>query len=234
MRAALTIPNALTVSRLVATPFLCHAVLNHDVPVALGLLSYAAATDVLDGWVARRWNMQSALGSYLDPLADKVLVTAGAVSLAAAGLLPIPLVGLILVRDGTLAQGTAWHVWRTTGSFRLPVSLEASQLSKGNTMLQIVLFFSALLDVSRLTGMMIPLVAATTWFSGFQYYLSNPLKDLPSRPQVSPQQQRFGQGVNTVFVSVGFGLFAWTVYGSLAAADELGEAGERNVAMEKQ
>jgi cardiolipin synthase len=73
-------------------------------------LGVAAATDVLDGWIARKFDQQSDLGSYLDPLADKIMITVSTVSLGVGGLLPLPLVGLILVRDFTLAQGTAWHL----------------------------------------------------------------------------------------------------------------------------
>jgi cardiolipin synthase len=78
--------------------------------VALSILGVAAATDVLDGWIARKFDQQSDLGSYLDPLADKLMITVSTVSLGIGGLLPLPLVGLILVRDFTLAQGTAWHL----------------------------------------------------------------------------------------------------------------------------
>ncbi len=207
----LTLPNALTVSRIACAPFLAHAIVNHDTKLALCILGYAAVTDVADGWIARRFNMQSDLGSYLDPLADKVLITAGAVSLAYAGLLPLPLVALILVRDLTLAQGTAWHLYRTAKTARLPVQLEASQLSKANTVLQTALFFSALFGVDSITAIMVPIVAATTWGSGFQYFLSNPLKPLASRPEISRFQERVGQGVNAACVAAGFGLFVWCV-----------------------
>ncbi len=55
--------------------------------------------------------------------------------------------------------------------------------------------------------MLIPVVAATTWISGFQYYRSNPLKELPSRKDISKAAERAGEAVNTSLVAVGFGLF---------------------------
>lgn len=210
LRGSLNVANALTVSRLAATPFLCGAIVAHDTPLALGLLSYAAVTDVLDGYVARRFDQHTALGSYLDPLADKVLVTAGSVSLAVAGLLPLPLVALVLVRDATLMQGTAWHLYRTRVA-SVP-TLEASWLSKANTLLQLGLFGSALLNVSSATSVLVPVVAATTWFSGVQYFLANPLKNVPSRPEISARQERLGELVNNAFVIVGLGLLLWCVY----------------------
>ena len=66
-----TIPNALTASRIVSAPFLGMAIVHGETSKALAILAYAALTDVADGWIARRLNQQSDLGSYLDPLADK-------------------------------------------------------------------------------------------------------------------------------------------------------------------
>jgi hypothetical protein len=63
------------------------------------------------------------------------------------------------------------------------------------------------LDTSAVTNVLVPLVAATTWISGFQYYQSNPLKELPSREGISKGAERLGEAVNTTLVTVGFGLF---------------------------
>ena len=139
-------------------------------------------------------------------------MTVGAVSLGAAGALPLPLVGLVLLRDFTLAQGTFWHLRRTerpVDGGSLPVKLEASQLSKANTVLQTMLFFTALLDFTTTTNVMVPVVAATTWISGYQYYRSNPLKELPSKPGITRGQEVLGERVNAMLVGAGFGLFVW-------------------------
>mmetsp|Transcript_44595 Transcript_44595/g.81411 ORF Transcript_44595/g.81411 Transcript_44595/m.81411 type:complete len:260 (+) Transcript_44595:36-815(+) len=71
-----TLPNALTAARLAAVPSLCGAwCLDASGSVAL-IFGAAAATDFLDGYLARRWNQRSSLGALLDPLVDKVLVAA--------------------------------------------------------------------------------------------------------------------------------------------------------------
>jgi hypothetical protein len=63
------------------------------------------------------------------------------------------------------------------------------------------------LEASAVTNVLVPIVAATTWISGFQYYRSNPLKELPSREGISKGAEKLGEAVNTALVTVGFGLF---------------------------
>jgi cardiolipin synthase (CMP-forming) len=78
----------LTVSRLVATPVIGYLVL-HDMHMwAVGLFAYAGITDSLDGWMARNWNMQSVVGTVLDPMADKFLMATLVACLAVKGALP--------------------------------------------------------------------------------------------------------------------------------------------------
>eukprot|EP01047_Picozoa_sp_COSAG01_P064891 COSAG01_NODE_8664_length_2704_cov_3.383877_3_plen_116_part_00 len=65
----------------------------------------AAVTDFLDGLLARRWGQITAVGSFLDPLADKVLINGMAVPLAMQGLVPPSLVALMLGRDVAIIAG---------------------------------------------------------------------------------------------------------------------------------
>ncbi|GAB1601366.1 uncharacterized protein LOC115217421 [Argonauta hians] len=95
-----TIPNLLTCCRMGSAPLLSYLVVQGFYPWALGLFICAGITDLLDGYIARNFaNQKSMLGTYLDPLADKVLVSFLAVSLAAADLLPVPLLLIIIGRD---------------------------------------------------------------------------------------------------------------------------------------
>lgn len=82
------LPNILTFSRLVAAPFIGYFILHGSYAWATGLLAYAGVTDLLDGWIARRWNRQTVVGTVIDPMADKVLMTVLTVCLAAEGALP--------------------------------------------------------------------------------------------------------------------------------------------------
>jgi cardiolipin synthase len=100
-----TIPNFLTVSRIVACPFLGYFIVQGNFTAATALLVYAGTTDwaslfllktvgeakiesQIDGYLARQWNMGSVFGSILDPAADKALMTTLTIALAVKGLLP--------------------------------------------------------------------------------------------------------------------------------------------------
>lgn len=82
------IPNILTASRLVAAPVVGYLVLHEQHKWALALFAYAGITDLIDGWMARRFKLQTVVGSVIDPMADKVLMTILTVTLAMNGLLP--------------------------------------------------------------------------------------------------------------------------------------------------
>lgn len=119
-------PNALCSMRIVAGPVLGVAIaLNAASPeVVLGGVAAAAVTDYLDGFLARRWKQQTILGSYLDPVADKVFVGSVGLALALEGRLPVWLVSLLIFRDVVHVIGGAWRRagalgwrWNTLGEF---------------------------------------------------------------------------------------------------------------------
>jgi cardiolipin synthase len=99
----LTLPNFLTFLRMAIVPFFVLAVFAHDFRLAVWIFVISGITDVLDGWIARTFDLQSRMGALLDPLADKVLLTAAYVSLAIphgqAVVIPIWLAILTLFRD---------------------------------------------------------------------------------------------------------------------------------------
>lgn len=83
-----TIPNILTASRLVAAPVIGYSILTGSHTLALSLFAYAAITDLVDGYIARRWNQQTVVGTVIDPMADKFLMTIGVVCLAMKAAIP--------------------------------------------------------------------------------------------------------------------------------------------------
>lgn len=99
----LTLPNFLTFLRMAIVPFFVIAVFAHDFRLAVLIFVVSGVTDVLDGWIARTFNAQSRIGALLDPLADKVLLTAAYISLAVphgqAVVIPLWLAILTLFRD---------------------------------------------------------------------------------------------------------------------------------------
>lgn len=99
MRSLATVPNLLTIVRLLLGPFVFLAILSGHHERALVLFAIAALTDGLDGLLARRINQATPLGAYLDPIADKVLLSGVYLSLAVARSIPFWLVVVIFGRD---------------------------------------------------------------------------------------------------------------------------------------
>jgi cardiolipin synthase (CMP-forming) len=99
MNSPATLPNLLTILRLLLAPFIFTAIVTGPHKRALVLFVIAALTDGLDGLLARRINQSTALGAYLDPIADKVLLSGVFLSLAIAGSIPSWLVVVIFGRD---------------------------------------------------------------------------------------------------------------------------------------
>ncbi len=102
----LTLPNFITLLRIGIVPFFLIAVFAHDFRLAVLIFVISGFTDVLDGWIARTFDLQSRMGALLDPLADKVLLTAAYISLAVphgqAVVIPLWLAILTLFRDFTI------------------------------------------------------------------------------------------------------------------------------------
>lgn len=109
----MTLPNWVTLSRLLVLPILLYC-LHNPTPttrwLGLAIFLFAAGTDWLDGYLARKLNQVSELGKFLDPLVDKLLVLAPLLSLIDLGQVPAWGVFLILARELTIAG------WRVTPS----------------------------------------------------------------------------------------------------------------------
>lgn len=82
------LPNFLTVTRLFAAPATAYLLLHDHHTWALGLFAYAGITDLVDGWMARKWKLQTVAGSVMDPMADKALMIILTVTLAVKGAIP--------------------------------------------------------------------------------------------------------------------------------------------------
>jgi len=99
MRAALSIPSLISVSRAALTPVIAAAILRDDHGTALLVFLAAAVTDVIDGWVARRFRLETRVGAYLDPVTDKILLSTIYVCLGLSGAAPMWFVVLVFARD---------------------------------------------------------------------------------------------------------------------------------------
>jgi cardiolipin synthase (CMP-forming) len=116
-----TVPNGLSFARLLGVPVFLWLVLGPKADGwAVGLLIAAAASDWLDGKIARAWNQESRIGQLLDPAADRLYIAATLVGLAVRGIIPWWLVALLVARE--LVLGVALLVLRRSGYPALQVS----------------------------------------------------------------------------------------------------------------
>jgi cardiolipin synthase (CMP-forming) len=145
IRAVRQIPNLLSASRLALAPFVFVLLWRREYSAALTLLVIAGVTDLLDGLFARRFGAASKLGAYLDPIADKVLLSGIFLTMALDGAIEPWLAILVLGRDAgiLLFAGGAFLFTKSLRDF--PPSI----WGKGSTAAQI-LFILAL--VSHLAG----------------------------------------------------------------------------------
>lgn len=168
-----TAPNQLTLLRLIFIPFVITNVLDGNWHWALGLLVLAGLSDALDGWLARVLNQRTMLGQYLDPIADKLLLSSLFLVLSIAGKIPWKYTVLVLSRDVCILA-TAMALYATVG-FR---DFRPSIFGKINTVCQIgAVFFVVLAQVfispatAFLETLFLYATFAFTLVSGIHYVL---------------------------------------------------------------
>jgi len=126
-------PNLLTLLRLFIIPFLVIEITDGQYPVAFGLFLLAGVSDGMDGLLARWLRQHTRLGEYLDPIADKLMLSTLFVTLTHVGLIPRYVTVLVFSRDlGILLIATLLFATGTLRDFR------PSLLGKVNTLMQIL------------------------------------------------------------------------------------------------
>ncbi|EPS35716.1 hypothetical protein H072_10868 [Dactylellina haptotyla CBS 200.50] len=192
------VPNVLTVTRLVAAPVIGYLILHDQHTWAVSLLAYASLTDLVDGYIARRWNMQTVIGTVLDPLADKLLMTILTVCLAVKGALPLWIAGLILGKDAGLGVAAIYYRWISLPppktfwrywDFSLPsAEVKPTTISKYNTALQLLLLMTATAeplvatDISTAMTTLQYTVGMTTIWSGLSDHITELNNARPKQP----------------------------------------------------
>ena len=170
----LTVPNLLSIFRMGLIPVFVVSVLEGRTGRAVACFAIAGITDALDGFIARFWKQQSALGAYLDPLADKLLLVTSYVVLAIPNLrqglvIPAWITALVITRDVVIvAVALLLHLAAKISRF------PPSPLSKVNTAIQVVTVLVVLLSdrgpqIEAVAAMLVLLVAALTLGSGIEY-----------------------------------------------------------------
>ncbi|MDX8395919.1 MAG: CDP-alcohol phosphatidyltransferase family protein [Mariprofundaceae bacterium] len=137
MNIVLNIPNVLTLIRMILTPVIVYAIFTDKAWIALGLMVFAAITDMLDGAIARYFNQRTKVGAYLDPLADKVMLITLILTLIVTNQVPLFLFLAVVLRDIVIVSG-AWFYELATHDLKIEPSL-ASKTTTGMQMMYVAM-----------------------------------------------------------------------------------------------
>lgn len=164
------IPNIISTLRILLVYPVIHLMLAHRYAEALAVFVIAGVSDAIDGFLAKHYGWQSRLGSYLDPLADKLLLVCCFVAGARLGLLPVWMAWAVILRDAVIVAGaTAYYL------LLRPFIGQPNLTSKLNTLLQLIFIVAVLFDqgVSGLPNFVLDVLLfitlATTAASGLIY-----------------------------------------------------------------
>lgn len=169
MRLA-TVPNLICVLRIALTVPIVLLLSEERYAETLVLFAVAAASDMLDGYLAKTFDWTSEIGKVLDPLADKLLLVSVFITLAWIGLVPVWLAVVAVARDVVIGAGAGVYKWLFG-----PLEGQPTVVSKLNTLVQLV-FVIAVVWAEAFPGF--PdwaiigggaLVLVTTFVSGFDY-----------------------------------------------------------------
>ena len=176
----LSIPNLITLARILSVPIVVWAITSGEMMIAFILFVIAGISDAVDGYLAKRFDMASELGAYLDPLADKALIVSIYVSLGIAGAIPRWLVIFVVARDIMIIGAVilTWLIGR-------PMAVKPLLVSKLNTVAQIV--FACLVlgslafgfNAGPLLPLLMYLVAVLTFLS-IAFYLAEWIRHVGS------------------------------------------------------
>lgn len=156
----MTLPNLITLGRILLVPLVFWLLATDRVQLACVVFLIAGLSDALDGYLAKRWNMTSRLGAYLDPLADKLLIVSVFVALTVTGAFPLWLVTLVVTRD-VLIVAAVVLCWILSH----PMAIRPLMISKATTAAQISL--AALVLANRGFDLQLdPWVQGVVWLTG--------------------------------------------------------------------
>lgn len=161
------VPNILSGARLIAAPYVFVLLWTHEWYAALVWMAIIGATDGFDGYIARRFNAASRLGAYLDPVADKVLLSGSFLTMGIDGTIPGWLAVLVLGRDAVIllfAMGVLLFT-RTRREFPPSMAGKLSTLVQIVYILTVVGAMGGYISVNGPAAIGWAVLAATGWSS---------------------------------------------------------------------
>ena len=184
----MTIPNILTVFRILLTPFFIFFLFNESESsgvYSLIIFTVASFTDAYDGYYARKYNAVSESGKFLDPLADKILASSAFISFAVLGLIDIWMVAIIILRDlfvtllrmrmkkGGESLVTSNIAKSKTAAQLITIIFTLIYLSINNSTVPILDNISGKIDQFNLVYNLTFIVSLFTVFTGYMYVKDN-------------------------------------------------------------
>lgn len=167
MKVVWNVPNVLTLLRVIAAPLLAYFLMRGYFDFALFTFIFAAVTDALDGFIARRFDLYTEFGAALDPLADKLITLTCLVILTFQGWVPLWLTLAIVVRDTVIVVG-AFSYHHLFGE----MDIHPTRLGKLHTFAAFSLFIVVLAHAARL-------IDASCWLmAGFLAVLATTLSSM--------------------------------------------------------
>ncbi len=158
----LNLPNVLTLIRMLITPLFIICLIKGAYQMALLIFTLASVTDALDGLLARLLNQKTALGAFLDPIADKLILVSAFVTLAVQRMIPAWLAVVVISRDVLIIIGIA-----ILEVSRVKYKIQPSMVSKCTTVAQLATIFLLLLSIqtTALEHALLPVYWLTTVLS---------------------------------------------------------------------
>lgn len=167
----MNLPNLISLARLLAVPLIVWLMVVGEWQIAFLTFCLAGVSDAVDGFIAKRFNAQSELGRYLDPLADKALIVAIYVTLGVQELLPAWLVILVVSRDLLIVGGSmllyALNLRYAPNPLASSKINTASQIALAAVVLSALSFELSYVDVG--VNILVAVTALTTVVSGADY-----------------------------------------------------------------
>lgn len=169
----MNLPNAITIIRILLIPLFLYKVIQGDMVFATMVYLTAAITDGLDGFIARVWQLQTKLGTFLDPMADKLLITTSFLTLSVLKVIPLWITLAVISRDFIIVSGSL-----LVYLMKHELTIKPQPIGKITTFFQFGYIFLVLIqsafDVTFLSTLDIPIVLITgglTVISGAVYIL---------------------------------------------------------------
>ena len=170
---SMNIPNKLTIFRVILIPVFIIALMSGIIPepvnryVGVVIFCVASFTDYLDGHIARKYNLVTNFGKFMDPLADKLLVSSALICMIELGFLPAWIVIIIISREFII---TGFRLIAAEGG----LVIAASWWGKIKTVTQMLMIILVLLGVGGIIGnILIILATVFTVISGVDYIVKN-------------------------------------------------------------